>query len=359
MARLVLIDTADALPGLLPLHAWSALMSTDLVVVGSSDHPFVPALENAALRFEVVPSDVESAALTRSDLLGGLTPAHKGAAEWIVDRVRAEGEVAYLYGSGDIEAFTRTLGMEAARAQIEVEVVYFGLAPRGLSLLELVAIEERLRGPGGCPWDVEQDHSSLARYAVEEVYELLEAIARGNSDAIREELGDVLLQVVFHAQIAADDGAFDIDDVARGISQKLIRRHPHVFGDAVAEDAAAVVRRWDELKADEKPERTGPFDGVVAAQPALPYAAKLSARAVRRGLEQPEREDLADRIASDLGGLLAADDADERSGHLGDLLLHAVALANLESVDPELALRGAAGRFRQRLEHAAEEPPGD
>ncbi len=355
MARLVLIDTADALPGLLPLHAWSALMSTDLVIVGSPDHPFLPALEGAELRVEVVPADVESAALTRSDLLGGLTPRHKGAAEWIVDRIRAEGDVAYLYGSGDVEAFTRTLGMEAARSQIEVEVVYFGLAPRGLALLELVGIEARLRGPGGCPWDLEQDHASLARYAVEEVYELLEAISRGDSDAIREELGDVLLQVVFHAQIAADEGTFDIDDVARGISQKLVRRHPHVFGDAEAADAAAVMRRWDELKAEEKPERSGPFDGVVSAQPALPYAAKLAARAQRRGLHEPDADELADAIASELGSLLAAEDDSERARHLGDLLMNAVALAGLHSVDPELALRAAAGRFRRRFEEQADD----
>jgi XTP/dITP diphosphohydrolase len=353
MARLVLIDTADALPGLLPLHAWSALMSTDLVLVGGADHPFLPAIQGADLRVEVLPTDVRSGALTRSDLLGGITPVDKGQAEWIVDRTGVEGEVAYLFGGSDVEGFTRTLGMEAARAGIEVEVVYFGLAPPGLAVLDLVRVEARLRAPDGCPWDLEQDHASLARYAVEETYELLEAIAADDPDAIREELGDVLLQVVFHAQIAADGGTFTIDDVARGISEKLVRRHPHVFADGTAEDAAAVEASWEQLKAQEKPERTGIFDGVVAAQPALGYAAKLLSRASRNG-EDPDRDESGDRVAEALGALLASDDPTERATALGDVLLEVVAFARLDGSDPELALRRAADRFRARVEAEAD-----
>jgi XTP/dITP diphosphohydrolase len=353
MSRLVLIDTADALPGLLPLHAWTALMSTELILVGTADHAFVPSLEGAGLRYETLPTDVESRALTRSDLLGGLTPQHKGQAEWITDRVREVGEVAYLYGRGDADAFTRTLGMEAARAGVEVEVVYFGMAPRGTALLELVEVEGRLRAPDGCPWDLEQDHASLARYAVEEVYELLEAIAAGDPAAIREELGDVLLQVVFHAQIAEDAGTFDIDDVARGISEKLVRRHPHVFADAVADDAAAVMASWEDLKAAEKPERDGPFDGVVSAQPALGYVEKLLSRAARHGVDWPAGEAAEDLVAEELGGLAAASTDAERSAAVGDLLLAVTALAREHGVDPELALRGAADRFRATVE----EPP--
>jgi XTP/dITP diphosphohydrolase len=354
MARLVLIDTADALPGLLPLHAWSALMSTELVLVRTADHPFLGGLQVADLRTEVVPDDVEAAGLTRSDLLGGLTPQHKGQAEWITDRTAQVGEVAYLYGSADSDAFTRTLGMEAARAGLEVEVVYFGLAPRGAALLDLVDVEGRLRAPDGCPWDLEQDHASLARYAVEEVYELLEAIASGDPDAIREELGDVLLQVVFHAQIAEDAGGFDIDDVARGISEKLVRRHPHVFGDAQAATAADVQASWDDLKAAEKPDRTGPFDGVVAAQPALGYAEKVLSRAAKHGSPWPAGEEAEDRVAEELGGLAAATGDEERAAALGDLLLAVTALAREHGIDTDLALRGAAQRLR-----AAVEGPGD
>jgi XTP/dITP diphosphohydrolase len=211
----------------------------------------------------------KDAALSRSELLGGLAPQDKARAEWIVERVRALGEAVYLFGADDTEAFTRALGMEAARAGIEVEVVYFGVAPKGTRLLELVRVEERLLGDGGCPWDREQTHESLAPYAVEEVYELLEAIASGDAGAIREELGDVLLQVVFHAEMAARDGRFDIDDVAGAIADKLVRRHPHVFGDVEVAGSDEVMANWEQLKAAEKPGRDGVFDGIAIAQPAL------------------------------------------------------------------------------------------
>jgi XTP/dITP diphosphohydrolase len=354
MARLVLIDTSDELPGLLPLHAWSALMSTELVLVGSQDHPFLGHLDAAALRHEVVPEEASARPLTRTDLLGGLSPEQKGRAEWIVDRVRAETEIAYLFGPGDSEAFTRTLGMEAARAGVEVEVVYFGVAPVGTALLELVSVEQRLRGPDGCPWDREQGHRSLAKYAVEEVYELLEAITSGDPDAICEELGDVLLQVVFHAQIAADAGDFTIDDVAKAISSKLIRRHPHVFADVIAEDADTVMANWEELKAAEKPERTGVFDGVAVAQPAVPYAEKLLSRAARTGFDWQHDADAAEQVRAELEELLAAADDEQRHAELGDLLLAVIGLGRRHGLDPELALRDASVRFRHRFEAVAE-----
>jgi XTP/dITP diphosphohydrolase len=355
MARLVLVDTADELPGLLPLHAWSALMSSDLVLLGTADHPFVEHLAMAELRYEAVES-AGAAALNRADLLSGLTPADKARATSIVDRVRAEGEVVYLFGRGDDDGFTRTLGMEAARAGVEVEVVYFGVRPPGTRLLDLVRTEQRLLEPGGCPWDREQDHRSLARYAVEEVYELLEAIESGDPDAIREELGDVLLQVVFHAQIAADNPTaaqhFDIDDVAAGIIAKLVRRHPHVFADAKVSGSAEVLANWDQLKAAEKPERSGPFDGVPAAQPALAYVENLQARAARTGFDWEFDAEAAHRIRLELEEFLTAGDDAEREREIGDLLMSVVGLARRHRLDPEMALRGAARRFRERFEAA-------
>jgi XTP/dITP diphosphohydrolase len=346
--RLVLVDTADTLPGLLPIHAWSALMSSELVLVGADDHPFRPHLELADLRVEVVPSPTDERALTRADLLTGITPEQKARAEWVVDKAREVGEAVYLFGPADADAYTRTVGMEAARAGVEVEVVYFGVAPKGLALLDLVRVEERLRGPGGCPWDREQDHSSLGRFAVEEVYELLEAIGGGQPDDIREELGDVLLQVVFHAQIAEDEGTFTIDDVARGITDKLVRRHPHVFSDVEVADAGEVMANWEALKAAEKPERTGVFDGVAATQPALQYAEKLQSRAAKAGAGSGTGGDgPAAGIHAALGRL---DQGAEAAEALGDLLFAAVALARARGVDPETALRGAARRFRAGIE---------
>lgn len=350
MARLVLVDTADELPGLLPLHAWSAIMTSDLVLVGSAEHPMLVHLDLADLRYEVVAEPAEPKALSRTDLLSGLSPTDKARAESIIDRVKHEGEVAYLFGSSDKEAFTRTLGMEAAREDIEVEVVYFGVLPSGARVLELVRVMERLRAPGGCPWDREQDHHSLARYAVEEVYELLDAIGTGDPAAIAEELGDVLLQVVFHAQIAADDGTFSIDDVATGIAAKLVRRHPHVFGDTTVKDAAEVVANWDTLKAQEKPERTGVFDGVAVGQPAIPYTEQLQRRASKVGFDWSADAEAVERIRAELEEFLGADDQGQRDHELGDLLMSVVGLARRSGIDAELALRSAATRFRRRFE---------
>ena len=350
MARLVLVDTVAELPGLLPLHAWSALMSCDLVVVGDEAHPFVMHLQMADLRYEIASSPAEGRPLSRADLLGGVTPADKGRAEQIVDLARGEGEVVYLLGASDAETFVRTLGMEAARASLEVEVVYFGPRPAGSRLLELVSVMQRLRAPDGCPWDREQDHRTLARYAVEEVYELLEAIDGGDPTAIAEELGDVLLQVVFHAQIGADAQTFDIDEVAGGIVDKLTRRHPHVFGDTTVADADEVTANWETLKAQEKPERTGVFDGVPVAQPAVGYAEKLLSRAVKTGFDWEHDADAADRVRAELDEFLAAADDPQRQAELGDLLLSVVGLARRHGLDAEAALRGAAGRFRRRFE---------
>jgi XTP/dITP diphosphohydrolase len=164
--------------------------------------------------------------------------------------------------------------------------------PTGAELLEAVAVMDRLRSPGGCPWDAAQTHDSLRRYLVEECYELLDALDSGSREHVVEELGDVLLQVLFHARIAAESGAegfdvesFDIDTVAAGLVAKLVHRHPHVFtdGEVVVADAAEQELRWDELKAVEK-RRESCVDGVATAQPALALAAKLASRATRAGV---------------------------------------------------------------------------
>jgi XTP/dITP diphosphohydrolase len=348
MARLVLVDTADALPGLLPLHAWSALMGSELVVVGADDHPFLPHLQVAELRVEVI--DAASGSLVGADLTAG-DPARKVQAEAIVARARDEGEVTYLYGRDDDEAFTRTLGMEAAGAGVEVEVVYFTNRPPGSRVLDLVEVQARLLAPDGCPWDREQTHTSLARYAVEEVYELAEAIAAGDAGAMREELGDVLLQVVFHAQIATD---FDIDDVAGGIVDKLVRRHPHVFGEGEAADASSVMANWEELKRAEKPDRQGLFDGVPTAQPALGYVGALQSRAARAGFEWASGREAGERVRAELDEVLDADDPETREREIGDLLMSVAGLARRLDIDPEQALRGAAGRFRRRVDAMVE-----
>ena len=171
----------------------------------------------------------------------------------------------------------------AARSHIEVEAVYPVGEPKGAALLDLVATETRLRGPDGCPWDREQTHASLARHLVEEAYEVLDAIEEGDPEHLREELGDLLLQVVFHAQLAEDAGDFDVDGVARAITEKLVRRHPHVFGDLQVASAGEVVRNWEAIKREEEG-RTDPLAGIPSALPALQLAAKLQKRAPAGGL---------------------------------------------------------------------------
>ena len=330
-------------------------MATELVVVGSGEHAFIPHLQAADLAFEVVPTPDEGerapTGMSRQDLLSGLSLDDKRRASWIVDTVRERGDVAYLFGTDDGESFTRTLGMEAARAQVEVEVVYFGVTPKGVRLLDLVRVEERLRGPGGCPWDHEQTHRSLGRYAVEEVYELLEAIESGDPTAIAEELGDVLLQVIFHAQIAEDAGSFTIDDVAAGITDKLVSRHPHVFADVAVSGADEVKVNWEHLKAAEKPEREGMFGGVVNAQPALQLAAKLQSRAARGGFDWADDTEALAAVYAEVEEVAGAVDDDQRTHELGDLLFAVVSVCRHHDVDPESALRDSARRFRRRLEY--------
>jgi XTP/dITP diphosphohydrolase len=211
----------------------------------------------------------------------------------------------------------------------------------GSELDRLVAVTARLRGPGGCPWDAEQTHASLVRYLIEETAELVEAIETGDRDALLEELGDVLYQVLFHADLASarGDEGFDIDDVARATATKMIGRHPHVFGDAHAADADAVVELWEEQKQREKGHRTSVLDGVPMGMPSLLLAEKLVGRAARAGLELRPRVDVPD---------------DEDA--LGDRLLDEVVSASARGLDAERALRGAVRRLTERIRAAESRP---
>lgn len=210
------------------------------------------------------------------------------------------------------------------------------------SLRELVAVMDRLRSPGGCPWDARQTHRSLVEYLVEEAYETVEAIEGGDRAHLREELGDLLLQVVFHARIAQEDpdDPWNIDDVADGIVRKLVARHPHVFGDDTAETAAEVEARWHALKAAEKG-RDSVTDGIPPSLPALVLAAKLLARS--EGLAVPVPAEAQARAIVDAAG-------DEE--HLGELLLGIVAASRARGWDAEAAVRGAARAHRDRIRAA-------
>lgn len=222
----------------------------------------------------------------------------------------------------------------------------------GERLLDLIRVQARLRAPGGCPWDAEQSHQTLARHLLEETHELIEAIDADDSDAIKDELGDLLLQVTFHAQIAADDGRWDVDDVAKGLVDKLIHRHPHVFGDVEVSGADEVLVNWERLKADEKGER--PIeDDIPVTLPALARAAKVQRRAAGWGFEwrSPQSALAALREEIDeLGGAMDAGDDRGAEEEIGDVLFAVVGVARKLGVDGESALRRTIRGFAERYE---------
>lgn len=223
----------------------------------------------------------------------------------------------------------------------------------GRRLLDLVKVQARLRAPGGCPWDREQTHASLATSLLEETHELLEAIDAGEADAIRDELGDLLLQVTFHAQIAAEDGRWDIDDVAEGLVQKLIHRHPHVFGETEVTGSEEVLVNWEKLKAEETGGRKGVGDDIPAALPALARASKVQRRAAGWGFSWRSDESAFAALRDEVEELAAASGPTEAEGEVGDVLFAIVAVARRLGVDPESALRRTTRTFAERYERFA------
>jgi MazG family protein len=217
-------------------------------------------------------------------------------------------------------------------------------------LLDLVKVMARLRGPGGCPWDREQTHETLARHLLEEAHELLEAIDLGDADAIRDELGDLLLQVVFHAQISSDGGRWDVDDVARRLVEKLVHRHPHVFGDVEVSGADEVLTNWEQLKAEEVGGRSGVEDEIPATLPALARAAKVQRRAAGWGFEWRTSGSALAALREEVEELASAEEPAVAEKEIGDVLFATVAVARKLGVDAETALRRTIRGFSERYE---------
>ena len=218
----------------------------------------------------------------------------------------------------------------------------------------LLAVMRRLRDPqAGCPWDLEQTHLSLRNTLVEEAYEALEAIDSGETDAMVEELGDLLFQSVFHAQIGADEGRFTIRDVLARLTEKLVRRHPHVFADAAASSAREALGQWEALKAKERQAKgegaRSMLDGVPRAMPALAYAQAAADRAARAGFAFESDESALDKLAEELAEVRDAPTLERREEEVGDVLFMAVVNAARMGVDAEAALRGANRRFAERF----------
>lgn len=220
---------------------------------------------------------------------------------------------------------------------------------------ELLAIMKRLRGPGGCPWDAEQTHESLKRYLLEEAYEVIEAIDTNSSDLLKEELGDLLLQPIFHAAIAEETGKFTMQDVIKGLCDKLIRRHPHVFGDMKINSSDAQVENWERIKKAEKgDERKSALSGVPPQLPALLKAQKITEKAARVGFDWEHVDQVVAKVMEELHEFeeaMAEGDNEHMEAELGDLLFAIVNLGRFLSINPEEALRKTISRFQTRFQY--------
>lgn len=233
------------------------------------------------------------------------------------------------------------------------------------NLEELIDVVAKLRAPDGCPWDREQTHTSLRPNMLEEAYEAVDAIDENNMAHLREELGDVLLQVLLHSQIASESNEFTLDDVAKELKEKLIHRHPHVFGTAKINNADDVLKTWDKLKSEEKTERKSAMDGLSRSQAALISAQKISKRAVKTGFEWPNEESLYDCVMSEIEEFKEAEiekDKNHMEEEMGDILFAIVNLARWNKIDAEQALLKANKKFEKRfrkMEDLATKPLND
>ena len=236
------------------------------------------------------------------------------------------------------------------------------------AFLKLIDVMSRLRTPeSGCPWDLEQSYATIAPYTIEEAYEVADAIERGDMTDLKEELGDLLFQVVFHSQMAAEDGAFDIADVANGIADKMVRRHPHVFESPDDRSATEQTRAWERIKADERASKASEvnpsaLDGVALSLPALLRAEKLQNRAARVGFDWAEAEPIFDKLAEETQEVRDAIHSgirDDIEDELGDLLFVAANLSRRLDVDPEQALRRANAKFERRFRAMEAEATAD
>lgn len=224
---------------------------------------------------------------------------------------------------------------------------------KGRQLERLRAIMHRLRAPGGCPWDAEQTHRSLVSNLIEEAYETVDAIERDDMKHLEEELGDLLLQVVFHSELAQESGRFDLDEVARGISDKLVRRHPHVFATADAATTDAVLQQWDQIKRSEKGTEDELYlHGTGKGLPALLRASKLQKKAAKVGFDWPTQSGVLAKIREEVVELEAAVDAQDLKAvdeEIGDLLFSVVNLVRFRKLDPEVILSAANDKFERRF----------
>ena len=317
---LLVVPLAPENTGALTLRELELLRSRATVYFEVADHPLEELLRKEGVQVRPLSEDLP---FDRNDSVLVADPA----SQRVVDLARAGAEVV----DGFLDAPDPLTAAHGAKV----------VRNASSALARFVAIMARLRSEDGCPWDREQTHKSLQVHLIEEAHEVLDVIDRNELGAeLEEELGDLLLQVAFHSQLALDDGRFDLGDVANAISGKLVDRHPHVFGDVTVSGASEVVRNWEAIKAQEKA-RSDPFDDIPAGLPALLAAYKTQKRAAGLGFRAE-----ADAARSNLEHSLEGE-IDEDS--LGDALFWLVAVARATGIDPEGALRAATRRFREQL----------
>ena len=343
MGRLVLLVTSPrSAPGALTWDAWAALRAGP-VFTRDQDHPHRLAIEAAGIPVEAV--DPEQPAIALARLLRSAAQ-EAGVATWLAG-VHGDDDVARAVG--EVVTQSSDVGDD-----LELEVLHGNWDLPGARLLDVVATMDRLRSPGGCPWDAKQTHDSLAPYLLEEAYEAFQAIEDQDTVALREELGDVLLQVAFHSRLAEEadpDERWTIDDVAGDLVAKLVRRHPHVFGDRAVSGPEEVQANWDLIKAEEKGDRS-PVEGVPLAMAALSLAETLQRKAAKAGLTPdliaPELF-AAETPAAAVSAAAAAYEQEPTVLNAGALLWTAVAALRIDAIDPEAALRSRSREFRDRL----------
>jgi XTP/dITP diphosphohydrolase len=351
VSRLVLLVTSPRVAaGALTWDAWSALRAGP-VFTAAQDHPQRPALEAADIAVEPVDPALPPIGVAR---LLRSAAAESGTATWLA---AADGDEAIARALGEIATQSVSAGDD-----VEIEVLHGSWELPGSRLLDVVATMDRLRSPGGCPWDAKQTHETLSPYLLEEAYEAFQAIEDGDPDALRDELGDVLLQVAFHARIAeeaAGDERWTIDDVATGLVDKLVRRHPHVFGDRTVSGADEVQTNWDVIKAAEK--GGDPLAGVPLAMAALTLAATLQRKAIKAGADPSQVAPELAAAASPAAAIAAAAAEFEESPSVdaaGALLWTVVAAMRGFDIDPETALRARSREFRDRARSDAQDAAG-
>jgi tetrapyrrole methylase family protein/MazG family protein len=319
---------ADALEG---------LAVVDALELAAGHHPVLPP-DRPALIGQLYSRDVAS------DVK--LTLMNQYPDEYLVTLIHGAGTSSVRSSAVALHEIDRDEAIGAMTA------LFLPAMPRGASFEEFQEMVAHLRAPEGCPWDREQTHQSLRQHLMEEAFETLQALDEDDVVSLKEELGDLLLQIVLQAQVATEAGEFKMVDVISGIHGKILRRHPHVFGDVKVEEVRQVLHNWEALKAVEREEKgngEGVLDGVPLGLPALAQAAEIQARVARVGFDWPELEGVLDKIQEELAEAEGGKHAEAIEGEVGDLLFAVVNYARWKQVDPEAALRMANQRFRRRF----------